>query len=47
MTFATSDGFFDVAVSVFEASGKAKRPPLTGEDAARRIDAAYDATTRE
>lgn len=47
VTFATSDGFFDVAVSVFEASGKAKRPPLTAEDAARRIDAAYDATTRE
>jgi hypothetical protein len=44
VTFATSDGFFDVAVSVFEASSKAKHPPITAEDAARRINAAYDAT---
>jgi hypothetical protein len=44
LTFATSDGFFDVSVSVFEASSKAKRPPLTAEDAARRINAAYEAT---
>jgi hypothetical protein len=46
VTFATSDGFFDVAVSVFEASGKAKGLPLTAEDAARRIDAAYEATRK-
>jgi hypothetical protein len=44
LTFATSDGFFDVSVSVFEASSKANRPPLTAEDAARRINAAYEAT---
>lgn len=44
VTFTTSDGFFDVAVSVFEESGSAVRPPLAAEDAARRIDAAYDAT---
>lgn len=42
--FATGDGFFDVAVSVFEVSGSEVRPPLTAEDAARRIEAAYDAT---
>ncbi len=42
--FATGDGFFDVVVSVFEMSGSAARPPLTAEDAARRIDAAYDGT---
>lgn len=44
VTFATSDGFFDVAVSIFEASSKMERPPLTAEDVARRVDAAYDAT---
>lgn len=44
--FATSDGFFDVAVSVFEASSKAKRLPLTADDAARRVAAAYDATRK-
>jgi hypothetical protein len=44
--FATGDGFFDVAVSVFEGSGSAVRPPLTAEDAARRIAAAYDATRK-
>jgi hypothetical protein len=42
--FVTSDGFFDVVVSVFEESGSAARLPLTAEDAARRIDAAYDAS---
>jgi hypothetical protein len=46
VTFATRDGFFDVTVSVFEASGKAERPPLTAGDAARRIDDAYDATCK-
>ena len=40
--FATSDGLFDVVVSVFEASSKGVRSPLTAEHAARRIDAAYD-----
>lgn len=44
--FTTSDGFFDVVVSVFEASGKVKRPPLTADDAARRVDTAYDATRK-
>lgn len=42
VTFATSDAFFDVFVSVFEASSSEERPPLTAEDAARRLDSAYD-----
>ena len=46
VTVATGDGFFDVTVSVFEASGKAEPPPLTAGDAARRIDDAYDATCK-
>lgn len=44
--FTTRDGFFDVVVSVFEASSKAKRPPLTADAAARRVAAAYDATRK-
>lgn len=44
VTFTTGDGFFDVVVSVYERSGKADRPPLTALDAARRINAAYEAT---
>lgn len=42
--FGTSDGFFDVVVSVLEASGSSERSPLSVEKAARRIDVAYDAT---
>lgn len=43
VTFTTGDGFFDVAVSVFEASGSTARPSLTAEDVARRINTAYAA----
>lgn len=44
VTFTTSDEFFDVVVSVFEESSSIVHPPLTAEDAARRIEAAYRAT---
>lgn len=44
LIFTTLDGFFDVVVSVFEESSSAERPSLTAEDAARRVEAAYNAT---
>jgi hypothetical protein len=46
LIFTTYDGFFDVVVSVFEESSSVERPSLTAEDAARRIEAAYDATRK-
>ena len=44
VAFATSDGRFDVFVSVFEASSAAPRGQLTALETAQRIEQVYDDT---
>lgn len=44
IAFTTSDGLFDILVSVFQASTEIERETISPADAARRINAAYQQT---
>jgi hypothetical protein len=44
IAFTTQDGFFDVTVSVFQASTDKEIPLITATEAAGRISSAYAAT---